>query len=369
MLKTTFEKRINALQDYLSENKIDLALLTDRENLIYFTGLTQIECMALIVPANAEPTAISLWLDVDYIKEKWTVGNVQGYRLPVASIGNTVADVIKGLKLTNPTVGCSRYFIDFAVFEALQKEISGIQFTGVADQLYRIRAVKEPYEIELIQKASCSVVKGMERAVKAISVGVKEVEILAEAEYAMRKAGSEGSNFRMQVLTGKRQLLTHAHATNNPIKDRQTVVIHLGATYKGYCAKLCRTVAVGNVPMETKRVYDLLLAAQQRAAKALKPGEMVKNVYKAAYTVIEEAGYGKYFIDDIGHGIGIRQSEFYPVIGRNRTHVLEENMVVDLMFPTIYHKQHGGARVTDLLQVTADGSKFLTDFPRELMEV
>lgn len=368
-MKAILEKRINALQNYLVENNIDLALFTDRENLIYFTGLTQIECMALIVPARAEPTAVGLWLDVGYIKENWSIGQVHGYLFPAASIGGTVAGLIKKWDLSNPTIGCSRYFIDFAVFDALQKELPGVRFVGIADQLYRMRAVKEPYEIDLIQKAADIVVEGMKRAVKSVVVGITEVEVLAEAEYAMRKAGSEGSSFRMQVLAGKQQLLSHAYATDNPIKDGQTVVIHLGATYRGYCAKLCRTVAVGDVPAETKRVYALIKAAQEAAIRALKPGEPVKKVYEAAYGVIAEGGYGKYFIDDIGHGIGIRQSEFYPVIGRNRDHVLDNNMVVDLMFPTIYHQQYGGARITDLLRVTGEGAKLLTDFPRELIQV
>ena len=103
----------------------------------------------------------------------------------------------------------------------------------------------------------------MRAAIDAVEPGRKEVEVAAEAEYAMGKAGSQGSPFRMQVLIQSRQLLTHPFAGESIIGNDQPVVIHLGATYEGYVAKMCRTVAVGK--LESRDRADIP-GARQRAA-------------------------------------------------------------------------------------------------------
>ena len=112
----------------------------------------------------------------------------------------------------------------------------------------------------------------MEAAVKAVGPGVSELEVLAEAEYAMLKAGSWGSPFRPQVVSGERTLIAHPTASSKKIASGEAVVIHLGTTCEGYCAKMCRTVALGEIPKKQEEIYDLLLKAQGNSIAALRPG-------------------------------------------------------------------------------------------------
>ena len=69
----------------------------------------------------------------------------------------------------------------------------------------------------------------------------------------------------------------------------------------------------------------------------------------------------------IGYGVGIRQSEFYPIISKGSETKLQENMVVDLLLPTIYVPGHGGPRITDTILVKEEGAEFLTQFPSDLV--
>ena len=92
-----------------------------------------------------------------------------------------------------------------------------------------------------------------------------------------------------------------------------------------------------------------------------------QRVYRAAYQIVSDAGYGKNFLDVIGYGIGIRQSEFYPIIDKDGDHVVEQNMVVDILLPTIYKPGVGGPRVTDTLLVGHDGVESLTPLPVEMV--
>lgn len=366
-MENRFKKRMLALQQSLEAENVDIALFVDRENLIYYTGLTNIECMALIVPAKGEPVSITLWLDVPYVKSNSEVPGVIGYMFPSSNLGVNIVKAINNMGIKAPRIGFTKYFVEFSVFDALRKGIEGMEYINITELSYKLRAVKDEIEIQYIKKASEFLVDGMNAAIQSIKPGLTEVQVLAEAEYAMRKAGSEGASFRMQVLVQDRQLILHPYAGNTVIDNNQAVVIHLGATYNGYTSKMCRTVALGQINPETEKIYNLLITAQGKAIEKCIPPIAVKEIYDAAYKVIEEAGYGSNFLEVIGYGVGIRQSEFYPVIGRSTGHTLQEGAVVDLLLPTIYKKGVGGPRVTDVLHITSKGAEFLTKFPRDLV--
>ena len=128
------------------------------------------------------------------------------------------------------------------------RPFANANFIGAGDLFYRLRSVKEPEELDLIRRASEAVCKGMDAAMKAVRPGAAELDVLAEAEYAMLRAGSEGSSFRPQVVSGERTLLAHPTASSKLIREGEVVVVHLGATCEGYCAKMARTAAVGVIP-------------------------------------------------------------------------------------------------------------------------
>ena len=89
----------------------------------------------------------------------------------------------------------------------------------------------------------------------------------------------------------------------------------------------------------------------------------------AARDVIEEAGFGKSYLESVGYGVGLRQSEFYPVIGRGRPEIIEADMVIDLLLPTIYRKGIGGPRITDIIHVGESENELFTNYPRDLVRI
>jgi Xaa-Pro aminopeptidase len=91
-------------------------------------------------------------------------------------------------------------------------------------------------------------------------------------------------------------------------------------------------------------------------------------VYDTVYKVFQAKGLGKYLPDDIGYGVGLRQSEFYPIIEKNNHTVLKENMVVALLQTTAYSKKVGGLRVEDTFKVTKTGCKRLTTHIQNLFD-
>lgn len=360
-------ERVRRAQKELQNTGYDIMLICDRENLIYYTGIPEIECGGLVIPAKGEPILVTLWLDIPHIKPLLEF-EVVGYVYARDTMASKVSKLINKLEYKNPTIVFSKYFIEVGVYETLVNNIPGMEVINGSELCYKIRAIKDEEELGFIKKASEMVSIGMEAAIDAIEPGMSESEVLGHAEFAMRKAGSEGSPFRMQVLTKERQLMIHPYAIGTEIKNNQAVVIHLGATHRGYVSKMCRTIALGEVPEETKKIYEIMVEAQQAAIKRSLPETPVKDVYNAAFKIIEENGYGSRFIDDIGYGIGIRQSEFYPIIGRNRDYILKENMAIDMMFPTIYDQEFGGPRITDAIIVRGNEPELLTKYRYEMVQ-
>lgn len=360
-------RRIEALQVEMTKSALDALVFADRENLIYYAGTTEIECMAMVIPAKGLPIVCCLWLDAPYVREQTQAENILSYRYPASNIGATIVTAMKSLGLQAPRVGFHKYFVEFAVFDAIRKAFPDMEFCPAMELTYRVRAIKDADELARIARACEFVVAGMEAAVRAVTPGVTEVAVLAEADYAMRKAGSEGATFRMQVLTHPKQMLAHPYAGDVVIKNDQPIVIHLGASCQGYAAKMCRTVALGTIPDETRRIHGVLEAAQEIAVETATPGAQSADVYDAVHAYVDGEGYGSQLIDHLGYGVGIRQSEFYPVIGKGLCHEIAENMVVDLLLPTILKPGVGGPRLTDMIRIGASGGEFMTRFPREII--
>lgn len=363
-----FESRIARAQQFMEEARLDVLVVTNRENLIYFTGVSQIECLAVLIPREGDACAVALWLDAEYVREQSGIAT-RAYFFPGQAIGPAIVECIHGFGFDKPRIGFERYFVDFAVYDALRTAFPEQRFEGAGELFYRLRSIKDPGEIELIRKASVAACRGMDAAMKSMLPGVSELDILAEAEYAMLRAGSWGLPFRPQVVSGDRALLAHPTASSKRIEQGETVVVHLGATCEGYCAKIARTAAVGDIPPEKAVVHGVLRRALESAESVMRPGVSSGEVDAAARDIIEEAGFGNAFLELVGYGVGLRQSEFYPVIGRGRTERIEAGMVVDLLLPTVYCKGIGGPRITDVIHVGAAANEVLTDYPREMVRI
>lgn len=363
-----YANRILKAQEAMRQAGLDVLVVTNRENLIYFTGLTQIECLAVLIPGEGEACAIALWLDAEYVRD-YSGLRTSAYFFPRQSLGPMLVKQIDKFGFKEPCLGFERYFVDFAVYEALRGAFPEKSFRGASDLFYRLRSVKEPKEIESIRRAAHAACKGMAAAMEAIRPGVSELDILAEAEYAMLRAGSWGPSFRPQVVSGERALLAHPTASSKLVRTGEAVVVHLGATCEGYCAKMARTAALGDIPPGQAAVHELLKKALESAEDAMRPGATSGDVDAAARKVIEEAGFGNSYLESVGYGVGLRQSEFYPVIGRGRTEVIEAGMVVDLLLPTIYRKGIGGPRITDVIHVGEAENEVLTGYPRDLVRI
>jgi Xaa-Pro dipeptidase len=174
-------------------------------------------------------------------------------------------------------------------------------------------------------------------------------------------------SFSPIVVAGPNAASPHSTPSERPIESGETIVVDCGATVGGYAADITRTFAIGELEPEMAQVYDVVRAANAAGRRAVRPGIPAEQVDQAARAVIEDAGYGEYFIHRTGHGLGLEIHEPPYIVAGNRQ-LLEPGMTFTVE-PGIYLPGRGGVRIEDDVVVTADGGDSLTTFPREFAKL
>jgi Xaa-Pro aminopeptidase len=123
-------------------------------------------------------------------------------------------------------------------------------------------------------------------------------------------------------------------------------------------------VVTGKVTPEFEKVYRAVLTAQERAIAAIRPGAKAQDVDAEARSVLEQAGFGRFFDHGLGHGIGMDIHEA-PRLRKESPTILEPGMVVTVE-PGVYLPEWGGVRIEDDVLVTPDGCEVLSDLPKSL---
>ncbi|MOA18746.1 putative peptidase [compost metagenome] len=167
------------------------------------------------------------------------------------------------------------------------------------------------------------------------------------------------------MLSGEKTALPHGVPGTRILRHGDLVMFDIGVYADGYASDITRTFALGELTKEQVNIYNTVLEANKAAIRAINPGVTFASIDKAARDVIEEAGYGSYFIHRLGHGLGIDVHEFPSVHGKNDTLLSEGNVFT--VEPGIYVPGVGGVRIEDDCLVTADGVEVLTSYPKELI--
>ena len=180
----------------------------------------------------------------------------------------------------------------------------------------------------------------------------------------MKRNGAEAIGFDIIVASGKRSALPHGKASLKRIEKGEFILIDFGSRAQGYHSDETCTVVCGNPSSEQKKVYQVVKEAHDKAIEKVRPGIPIQEVDAAARDHIRDGGYGEYFGDGTGHGIGIAVHE-EPAMNTENKGLVEEGMVFTIE-PGIYIPDWGGVRIEDMILVTSQEAEILTYLPKEL---
>ncbi|MCK5563278.1 aminopeptidase P family protein [Candidatus Bathyarchaeota archaeon] len=346
------KNRVNTLKGAFEKKRLDGYIVADETNILYFTGF--LGAVRLLVPKESEN--ILYVYRLNYEEAKQTAKNCRVEPVKRGeSADQKVADQVKSLKLNQ--LGFDA--IDASAYMKLAKALKGIKLKAQSKLVWALRRVKDETELKYIRKAAELTSEGMKTALETIKPGLREYEVAAEIEYAMRRRGSGGVAFDTIVASGPRSAFPHGGCTDRTIRRGDLVVIDIGAKHQHYRADLTRTVTVGKPSSRQVKIHKVVREAQNRAFQSVKAGVKACDVDAVARRLIEKEGYGEYFVHGLGHGVGLDIHE-PPALNPKAKGKLKAGNVVTVE-PGIYITDFGGVRIEDTVLVGKSGAERLTE--------
>lgn len=346
--------RLNALKENAFEQRgFDGFLIANEYNMLYFTGCPGLACV--LIPEKGNNTVYVY--NVNYEQAK---AEAKDFEIELVKRGdNLMEKIAKQIKAIN----IQRLAIDALSHENyrnLARKLRGETRLKIKSNLvWELRKIKDENELELMRKAGELTTEGMRVAYEVVRPGMKEFEVAGEIEYAMRKCGCWGTAFETIVASGVRSAFPHGGCTDKAIRSGDLLVVDIGATYHHYRSDMTRTLVAGKPSEKQKKIYDIVRLAQEQAYQAVKPKAKATKIDAVARKIIEDAGYGEYFVHGLGHGVGLEVHEPPTLSPESKDKLMIGNVVT--IEPGIYIIGFGGFRVEDTVAVRKGKAAKLTN--------
>ncbi|MEM3617943.1 MAG: Xaa-Pro peptidase family protein [Candidatus Bathyarchaeia archaeon] len=363
-----FTERIEKLKELGRKAGINAFMITTKENMRYFTGLSVLSIerfAAIIVPVEkGNPIIIVPKLEVEKAKTQTTLNDIRSYS-DSENPAVLLKKVVRELSLEKAVFGVEAT-LPFKFYKMLMDISPKIQAKDVSAFFNQLRSIKSDKELQLIKRAAKIVAAGIMAGIESIKSGVSELTVSSKIEQTIKEHGGESVPFCI-VLSGENTALPHGETSLRKISARDVVLMDVGAVYNGYYADLTRTIFVGRATMRQREIYEIVAEAQKEAIQTVKPNVKAEEIDYAARKIIEEAGYGEYFTHRAGHGLGLEVHEEPYIVQGNKTK-LKPGMTFTIE-PGIYLPRKFGVRIEDDVAVTEKSGKLLSTLGKEMMIV
>ena len=252
-------------------------------------------------------------------------------------------------------VGFEENYVTYAKYKELIRKYKINNLVETEHIIEKQRMIKDEEEISNLQKA-CEITDNcFNYLLTYIRPGMTEKQIADEIdEYYKRR--TDGLAFDTIVASGENSSKPHAVPTNRKIEENDIITIDMGCKVNGYCSDMTRTIFVGSIPEEMKKVYDLVLKNQVQTIEQMKDGVSTRLLTKMVENDFKLNGYD--LIHSLGHGVGLDIHEA-PYLSYRSDAQLKENMIVTDE-PGIYISGKFGVRIEDTVQITKFGCISLT---------
>jgi Xaa-Pro aminopeptidase len=377
---TRYADRLARARQELVARGIDALLLGPSADLRYLTGYAAplLERLTmLVVPANGDPRLVVPALEAALAHEQ--LGDVPLEVVAWRETDDPVALVRAALDASavldvsgasgerrrevpasapgdpawpggNPPVRGQRLAVGDRLWSTfllrLQAAMPNASFTVASTVTRHLRMVKDEDELDALSRAAEAIDQVIEQLTELRWAGRSERDLAWELDQAIRAAGHDETCFVI-VGSGPNSASPHHEPGDRVIQPGDVVVVDIGGRLDGYCSDTTRTLVVGEPPEGFLELYEALRYAQLAGCQAVRPGVAASAVDKACRDVIEQAGYGSYFIHRTGHGIGLEEHEDPYIVAGN-----DEPIAPGMAFsiePGIYLPGKFGARIEDVV--------------------
>jgi Xaa-Pro aminopeptidase len=359
-----YATRMRRAREEMERQGVEHLFVTPSSDLTYLLGYPAhaSERMTLLcVPREGEPFVVAPTLEAVRLEDRRDIVDVHAWG-ETESPSQLVAKLLEG-GAKGPIAVSDQTWSVFLL--RLQEALPDARFQAGTDILRELRMIKDEQELATLRHVSARTDAAWATFVASSRLaGRTEREVGREINDLLVAERLDGGGF-MIVASGPGSASPHHMTSDRVIQRGDAVVFDFGTTYRHYWSDITRTVHVGKPSEEYRRVYDVVLQANQAAKEAVRPGVPCEAVDRAARDVIEAAGFGAYFIHRVGHGLGLDTHEEPYMVSGNRM-PLRPGMVFSDE-PGVYIPGKFGIRTEDILVCTQDGYESLNHVSRELV--
>jgi len=201
----------------------------------------------------------------------------------------------------------ARNVLSAEILDLLGADKTTVKFRDVSHILAQARYEKSPAELDMYRVASGIATEAMRTLLEHVHPGLRELELAAHADYAMKEMGAYAFGFDTMVCSGPRINTIIGRSTNRLIKDGELVMLGVSPRYEGYTSALGRTIVAGNASSDQADFLDRGIEAYERAARELKVNQPARAIDLAAREYLTSVGLGQFHAYGVGHGIGFTE--------------------------------------------------------------
>ena len=385
LIKSEICERITKMQLKLKEQELDGALFIYPIDVYYFTGTRQ--NASLWIPTDGEPLLL-VRKSFARAKEESPLEDIRQF--PSSKEFSSVIPV------SATKIGMTFDVTPVQQLHFYTKLLPGRNFIDITAPYRSIRSVKSAYELEQLQQSAITLCSIFEQVPQFLSLGMTELELAADFELRLRKAGSEGY-IRMRAfnqelfqglavsgggatygffdgaVTGKGLSNAAPHGSSGDIlHENAPILIDYTGVYNGYITDMTRIFVVGQLEDDLQRAFEVSLEIQNHLQKALKPGAVCEELFHQTLAIAESSDFGPNFMGMpgeqakfVGHGVGLELDEL-PIIAQGFKMPLQVGNVIAIE-PKFVFPGRGVVGIENTFAVTDAGGMKLTNIADDIV--
>lgn len=378
-------QRITTMQAQLQSKGLDGALLIFPIDVYYFSGTRQ--NATLWIPADGQPI-LMVRKSLARAKAESPLTDIR----PFPSSKEFAA-------LIPPAAHTIGFSYDVAPVQQLNfyaRLLADRAFSDISTLIREVRSVKSTFELQQIKTSGTALSSAFSQVPAFLRAGMRELDLAAEFECCLRKAGNEGYvrmraynqelygglavaagaasyGFFDGAVTGKGLSAASPQGASRDLISRNVpVLLDYTGVFNGYITDMTRIFVIGALDAELKRAFDVALEIQAMLQQELKPGAICEELFFKAVAMAQAAGLGDSFMGMpgeqarfVGHGVGLELDEF-PVIAQGFKVALQAGQTIAIE-PKFVIPGKGAIGIENTFAVTPSGGQKMTDIPDEIV--
>ena len=388
LTKMESEQRIIRLQKELQEKGVDGALFVYPIDVYYFAGTRQNS--ALWIPAKGNPFLL-VKKSYSRAQAESVIADIRPFPSSKEFAAQFGAEVKK--------VGFTFDVVPVQQYNFYAKLLAGRELVDVSGINREVRSVKSAWELEQMRNSGNRICEVYRTVPEFLKEGMREVDLAAEFECRLRKAGSEGyvrmraynqelflglavssatagnPGFFDGAVTGRGLSNAAPHGASTEVMPADTtVLLDYAGIYNGYIVDMTRVFVIGKLAPELAHAFATSLAIQKYLVDNLKPGVICEELFLKSVEMAEAAGLGTNFMGApgenakfVGHGCGLELDE-YPVLAQGFKVALQAGQTIAIE-PKFVLPGIGVIGIENTFAVNSQGGEKITNMPDDIVYV